>query len=162
MSFSKTRTRIELTDILSDNWVIVQFHSLVDWQECQTTETIVAHCWSKVRLNEVQHTKRTLSYVHVVTGKVAKIFSTVRMFGNKVASQSARAPERLLSPYLTLPPLFPCSLVLTAWRGFAHAAGFAAARRCLLFLVQLLRHLAKHFRYRWWSVFTARRYTSAL
>ena len=43
MSFSKTRTRIELADIslLSDNCVIVQFHSLVDWQECQTTETIV-------------------------------------------------------------------------------------------------------------------------
>jgi len=32
------------------------------------------------------------SAVHVVTGRVPKFLSTVCMFGNKVASQSARAP----------------------------------------------------------------------
>jgi len=41
-------------------------------------------------------------------------------------------PRPYLLPYLTLPPPFPCSLVLTALG--AHAAGFAAARRCLRFL----------------------------
>jgi len=42
-------------------------------------------------------------------------------------------PSYLL-PYLTLPPVLPGSLLLTALGVFAHAAGFAAARRCLRFL----------------------------
>jgi len=42
-----------------------------------------------------------------------------------------------LLPYLTLPPLFPLLPGVESIRGFAHAAGFAAARRCLRFLVEL-------------------------
>jgi len=37
--------------------------------------------------------------------------------------------------YLTLPPLFLLLPGVESIRGLAHAAGFAAARRCLRFLV---------------------------
>ena len=43
-----------------------------------------------------------------------------------------------LLPYLTLPPLFPLLPGVESIRGFAHAAGFAAARRCLRFLVSIM------------------------